>query len=54
MSYKIRIATKAELFEKRKQELREAGYEIEAEQPVSANGLCSLTVVQPDRDSESG
>ncbi len=38
MSQKIRVTTRNDLFEKRKQEHLQAGYRIENEQPVPVNG----------------
>lgn len=37
---RIRVTTRANLFEKRKQEHIERGYRIEDERPVPVNGLC--------------
>jgi hypothetical protein len=53
MNHRIQITTKADQFEKRKQEHRAAGYQIEDEQPVPVNGMCSFTVVRtiPNEDS---
>jgi hypothetical protein len=53
MTHRIRITTKADQFEKRKQEHRDAGYRIEDEQPVPVNGRCSFTAVRriPDEDT---
>jgi hypothetical protein len=44
MSDGVRVSTKAELFEQRKQEYLRAGYLIESEQPTPINGLCSFVV----------
>lgn len=52
MSQKIRVTTQAAQFEKRKQEHLRAGYEIENEQPVPVNGLCSFTAVRIIADEE--
>ena len=43
---RIRVTTKAELFEERKQQHIERGYRIEEEQPMPVNGLCSFVAVQ--------
>jgi hypothetical protein len=53
MSQRIRITTKADQFEKRKQEHRDAGYHIEDEHPVPVNGRCSFTAVRsiPNEDA---
>lgn len=45
MVRKIRVSTRADLFEQRKQEYLKAGYKIEDEQPVPVRGMCSFTVV---------
>ena len=39
---RIRVTTRANLFEKRKQEHVERGYRIEDERPVPVNGFCSF------------
>jgi hypothetical protein len=46
MSQKIRITTRANQFERRKQEHVQAGYLIEDEQPLPMNGFCSFTAVR--------
>ena len=46
MSQRIRITTKADSFEERKRQYRDAGYLIENEQPVPINGLCSFVLVK--------
>lgn len=46
MKQKIHVTTKADQFERRKQEHRLAGYQIEDEQPVPVNGLCSFMAVR--------
>ena len=43
---RIRVTTRAELFEKRKQEHIDRGYRVEDERPVPANGLCSFIAVR--------
>ena len=45
MVRKIRVSTRADLFEQKKQEYLKAGYKIEDEQPVAVRGMCSFTVV---------
>lgn len=42
---RIRVTTKADLFEKRKQQHIERGYRIEDERPVPVNGFCSFIAV---------
>ena len=53
MSQKIRVTTKTELFESRKQEHLRAGYRIEDEQPVPVNGLCSFKAVRIVTEDEA-
>ena len=53
MSQRIRVTTKADQFEKRKQEHLRAGYQIEDEQPGPINGLCSFTAVRMIADDEA-
>lgn len=43
---RIRVTTRADLYEKRKQEHIERGYRIEDEQPVPVNGLCAFIAVR--------
>jgi hypothetical protein len=52
MSQKIRITTRANQFEQRKQEHLRAGYLIEDEQPFPMNGFCSFTAVRIVADDE--
>jgi hypothetical protein len=53
MKQKIRIATRASQFEKRKQEHLQAGYQIEDEQPFPINGLCSFNAIRVVTDDDS-
>jgi len=39
---RIRVTTRADLYEKRKQEHIERGYRIEDERPIPINGFCSF------------
>lgn len=48
---RIRVTTKANLFEERKRQHLERGYRIEDEQTVPVNGLCSFTAVRTTGDS---
>ena len=48
---RIRVTTKADLFEKRKQEHIERGYRVEDERPIPVNGFCSLVAVRERSDS---
>lgn len=43
---RVRVTTRAGLFEKRKQELIERGYRIEDERPIPVNGFCSFIAVR--------
>ena len=53
---RIRVTTRADLFEKRKQEHIERGYRIEEERPTPVNGMCSFIAVSeaPESDEISG
>ena len=51
MVMRIRVTTRAELFEKRKQQHIERGYRIEDERPVPVNGFCSFMAVSEIPDS---
>ena len=53
MKQKIRITTKANQYDKRKQEHLQAGYQVEDEQPLPMNGLCSFTAVRNVEDDDS-
>jgi hypothetical protein len=46
MIQRIRVTTRADQFENRKQEHLRAGYRVEDEQSVPVNGLCSFTAVR--------
>ena len=50
---RIRVSTKAELYEQRKQQHIERGYRIEDERPMPVNGLCSFIAVREEAESES-
>ena len=43
---RIRVTTRADLYEKRKQEHSESGYRIEDERPIAVNGFCSFVAVR--------
>ena len=49
---RIRVTTRADLFETRKQQHIERGYLIEDERPVPVNGLCSFVAVSEIPDSD--
>ena len=42
---RIRVTTRADLFETRKQQHIERGYSIEDDRPIPVNGLCSFVAV---------
>jgi hypothetical protein len=48
---RIRVTTRAELFEKRKQQHIERGYRIEDERPIPVNGFCSFIAVSEIAES---
>jgi hypothetical protein len=50
MAVRIRVTTRADLFEKRKQQHIERGYRIEDERPIPVNGLCSFIAVSEIAD----
>ena len=43
---RIRVTTRADLFEKRKQEHIERGYQVEDERPIPVNGFCSFVAMR--------
>jgi hypothetical protein len=43
---RIRVTTRADLFEKRKREHIERGYRIEDERPMPVSGFCSFVAVR--------
>jgi hypothetical protein len=46
MLMRIRVTTRANLYEKRKQEHIGRGYRIEDERPIPVNGFCSFVAVR--------
>lgn len=50
MPMKIRVTTRADLFEKRKQEHIDRGYRIEEERPIPVNGFSSFIAVREPSD----
>jgi hypothetical protein len=52
MAMRIRVTTRADLFEKRKEQHIERGYRIEDERPIPMNGLCSFVAVSQIADSD--
>ena len=47
---RIRVTTRTNLFEKRKQEHIERGYRIEDERPIPVNGFCPFIAVRERSD----
>jgi hypothetical protein len=52
MAMRIRVTTRADLFEKRKRQHIERGYRIEDERPTPVNGLCSFIAVSEIPESD--
>ena len=52
ITMRIRVTTRADLFEKRKQQHIERGYRIEDERPIPLNGFCSFIAVSEIPDSD--
>jgi hypothetical protein len=52
MAMRIRVTTKPDLFEQRKQQHIERGYRVEDERPIPVNGLCSFVAVSDRSDSD--
>jgi hypothetical protein len=52
MAMRIRVTTRADLFEKRKQQHIDRGYRLEDERPIPVNGLCSFVAVSQIADSD--
>jgi hypothetical protein len=52
MAMRIRVTTRADLFEERKQQHIDRGYRIEDERPTPVNGFCSFIAVREMHDSE--
>ena len=49
---RIRVTTRVDLFEKRKQQHIERGYRIEDERPVPVSGFCSFIAASEVSDSD--
>jgi hypothetical protein len=49
---RLRVTTRADLFEERKQQHIERGYQIEDERPMPVNGLCSFIAVKEEPASD--
>jgi hypothetical protein len=52
MAMRIRVTTRADLFEKREEQRIERGYRIENEQSIPVNGFCSFIAVSEIADSD--
>jgi hypothetical protein len=52
MAMRIRVTTRADLFEQRKRQHIERGYRIEEERPIPVNGFCSFIAVSEIGDSD--
>ena len=50
---KIRVTTRADLYDRRKQEHTERGYRIEDERPIPVNGFCSCVAVREESISDA-
>ncbi len=50
---RIRVTTRAHLFEERKQQHIERGYRVEDERPMPVNGLCSFIAVKEEPASDA-
>ena len=50
---RIRVSTRANLYEQRKQEHVERGYRIEDERPIPVNGFCSFVAVQEESHTDA-
>jgi hypothetical protein len=49
---RIRVTTRADLFEERKRQHIDCGYRIEDERPIPVNGFRSFTAVSEITDSD--
>jgi hypothetical protein len=52
IAMRIRVTTRADLFEERKRQHVERGYRIEDERPTPVNGLCSFIAVSEMPESD--
>jgi hypothetical protein len=52
MAMRIRVITRADLFEERKQQHIGRGYRIEDERSIPVNGFCSFIAVRELPDSD--
>ena len=49
---RIRVSTRANLYDQRKQEHLERGYRIEDARPIPVNGMCSFVAVREESHSD--
>jgi len=49
---RIRVSTRANLYDQRKEEHVERGYRIEDERPIPVNGFCSFVAVREESISD--
>jgi hypothetical protein len=49
---RIRVSTRANLYDQRKQEHLERGYRIEDERPIPVNGFCSFVAVREESQTD--
>jgi hypothetical protein len=52
MAMRIRVSTRANLYDQRKQEHVERGYRIEDERSIPVNGFCSFVAVREEAQSD--
>ena len=52
MAMRLRVTTRADLFEERKQQHIDRGYRIEDERPTPVNGFCSFIAVSETPESD--
>lgn len=50
---RIRVSTKTDLYEQRKQQHIDRGYRIEDERPIPVNGFCSFVAVREESQADS-
>ncbi len=53
MPMRIRVTTRADLFEKRKRQHLERGFRVEEERSIPVNGFCSFVAVRETRLSDT-
>ena len=50
---RIRVTTRADLFEERKRQHIDRGYRIDDEHPMPVNGLCSFVAVEESAERDT-